>query len=193
MIEYPDITAIQRHWVWFLILGIVSIVLGALAIVRSAVATVVSVLFFGWLLFIGGVVQIILAFTVRDYAHRLFHILGGVLQVVVGLLLVSYPLAGALALTLVLAAFFVTIGIFRIFGSTAFASPNWGWTLASGIVSVILGVLVISQWPYTGLWFLGLLIGIEMIVYGWSWVMLSIFVGPSVRHLGHEEPHAAMG
>ena len=84
------------------------------------------------------------------------------------------PVDSALVLTLLLAVYFMVIGIFRIVASLTMRFPNWGWVLFSGIVSFILGVLTKQQWPLSGLWIIGLFIGIDMIFSGWSYVMLSL-------------------
>src|SRR5262245_6570173 len=106
--------AIRHRWGWFVALGIVLVALGLLALGASALTTLVSVLFFGWLLIVGGVMQAVHAFSVRRWAGFLRHLFGGLLAVVVGVLLVGNPAAGALSLTLVMAAFFLVGGLFRI-------------------------------------------------------------------------------
>jgi uncharacterized membrane protein HdeD (DUF308 family) len=83
-------------------------------------------------------------------------------------------MSGALVLTLIMAIYFMVIGILRIISALAMRFPSWGWVLFSGVITFILGIMIKSQWPATGLWVIGLFIGIDMIFSGWSYVMLSM-------------------
>jgi len=83
-----------------------------------------------------------------------------------GYLLVRYPVAGAEGLTLVLASFFIVGGLFRAVGSGMAKFPRWGWAVVSGVISVILGVMLLWQMPITALWFIGFAIGVDLIVDG---------------------------
>jgi uncharacterized membrane protein HdeD (DUF308 family) len=90
------------------------------------------------------------------------------------LIIVANPGAGALVLTLILAVFFMVAGLFRIMAALTMRFPQWGWLLVSGIVTLLLGLLIWRQWPVSGLWVIGLFIGIDMIFCGWSWVMAAL-------------------
>lgn len=83
---------------------------------------------------------------------------------------------GAVVLTMLLATYFLIAGVFRIVAAFALHLPNWGWTLANGIISLALGILVWAGWPLTGLWVLGLFIGINLLFAGWARVMLAMLV-----------------
>ena len=167
----------QKNRGWFLALGILLIVAGSLAIIYDVAATILSVLFFGWLLIIAGAFEAVQSFWQPKWGGLFLHLIVGILGVVVGFHLVSSPAAGALVLTLIMAIYFMVIGIFRIIGAIAMRFPNWGWVLVSGIITFILGLLIKSQWPITGLWVIGLFIGIDMIFSGWSYIMLSLAAG----------------
>lgn len=163
----------RRNWGWLLTLGIVSIILGIVALVDSILATIASMIVFGWILLIAGIAEAVQAFRHRQSGHLFLHSLNAVLSFVVGLLLILHPLAGALVMTLLLAAYFTVTGIFRIVAALSLRTPRWGWTLASGIITLILGILVWDQWPVSGLWIIGLFVGIHLIFMGWSEVMLA--------------------
>jgi uncharacterized membrane protein HdeD (DUF308 family) len=77
-------------------------------------------------------------------------------------------------MTLLLACALMVGGLFRIIGSLMYQFPHWGWTLAGGIINLILGVLIWQQWPATALWVIGLFVGIDLIFTGWTWVMLAL-------------------
>jgi len=163
---------LRRHWVVCVVLGIASVILGTVALGASGIVTLASVLFFGWMLVFGGAVQAVHAFWFRRWGGFFRHLLGGVLGIVVGGLMVARPLAGAESITLLLAAFFVVGGVFRIIAALAVRFPSWGWTLMSGVVTLLLGIIIWKQWPISGLWVIGTFVGIDLIFDGWSLVML---------------------
>jgi len=163
---------LRRHWGVCVVLGIASVILGTVALGASGIVTLASVLFFGWMLVFGGAVQAVHAFWFRRWGGFFRHLLGGVLGIVVGGLMVARPLAGAESITLLLAAFFVVGGVFRIMAALAVRFPSWGWTLMSGVVTLLLGIIIWRQWPISGLWVIGTFVGIDLIFDGWSLVML---------------------
>lgn len=169
-----DLQELHRHWGWWLALGLILICLGTLALGWSVLVTLVSVIFFGWILLIAGVMEAIQAFRQRRWSGFFLHLLNGILAVVVGLLLLINPGAGALVLTLLLAMFFIVAGIFRIVAALHLRFPTWGWHLVSGCVTLILGILIWAQWPVSGLWVIGLFVGIDLIFSGWSRIMLAL-------------------
>lgn len=169
-----ELQELHRHWGWWLALGFSLIVLGFLALSWSVLFTMVSVIFFGWILLIAGVMESIQAFRQRRWGGFLLHLLNGILSLVVGLLFLLNPGAGALILTLLLAMFFIVAGIFRTVAALHLRYPTWGWQLFSGIVTLILGILIWAQWPVSGLWVIGLFVGIDLIFSGWARVMLAL-------------------
>jgi uncharacterized membrane protein HdeD (DUF308 family) len=165
---------VRRNWGWFLVLGIVLILLGCFAIVSPWVATVAAVLTLGWLILFSGVCEAVAAFGARQYGGVLLHLLGAVLSIVVGLLIVAHPVAGAAGLTMLLAAFFLVAGVFRIGAAVALRFPNWGWSVLGGLVTALLGGLIWAEWPSSALWVIGTFVGIELLFRGWGWVMLAL-------------------
>jgi uncharacterized membrane protein HdeD (DUF308 family) len=165
---------LRRNWSWLLALGIGLFILGLIALVDSFFVTVVSMLFFGWILIIAGIIEGVQAIRHRKHGHLFVHALNAVLAIVVGALLVWKPLAGAVVMTLLLAVYFIVAGIFRIINALSVRVAGWGWALVSGIIGVILGILIWAQWPVSGLWVIGLFIGIDLIIVGWSQIMTAI-------------------
>jgi uncharacterized membrane protein HdeD (DUF308 family) len=96
--------------------------------------------------------------------------------VLIGLLIVTHPIAGALAWTLLFASFFTVIGIFRIIAALRLKFAHWGWAVFDGAITLALGILVWAQWPWSGLWFLGIALGVTLMLRGWSYVMLALAV-----------------
>jgi len=176
MLNLPTINSeeVRRYGGWFLVLGIVLIALGVVAILYDVTATQISVVVFGWLLLIGGIIEIVHGFQTHRWGGFFLHLLAGLLFIVAGLLFINNPATAALSLTLFLGAFFLVGGIFEIIGAARIRAPNWGWEVLSGIITAILGILLWAQWPTSGLWFIGFAVGIALIFRGWSWVMLSV-------------------
>ncbi len=169
-----DTVRSYRGWVIFA--GITSLVLGTAAVIYTGTATIASVVLFGWLLMLAGVMQIVHAFQVRTWSGFFLYLLDGIIRAAVGTLMVLYPGAGAEALTLLLSLYFTVGGIFRTIGSTVLQFPSWGWSVASGLISVVLGVMLAMQWPASGTWFIGFAVGLDLILYGWALLMFATAV-----------------
>ncbi|MGA2353178.1 MAG: DUF308 domain-containing protein [Terriglobales bacterium] len=174
-----EVDNIRHKWGWLLAIGIGMVFLGTVALFITPAATLGTVLVLGWLLVVSGVVEAIQAFRVRKWGGIFLHLIGGVLGVLVGLLIVTHPVAGALAWTLLLASFFTVIGVFRLVAAIRLKFPNWGWAAFDGAVTLLLGVLLWIDWPGSGLWFLGFAVGISLLLRGWSYVMFAIAVRTS--------------
>jgi uncharacterized membrane protein HdeD (DUF308 family) len=168
-----DTDSIRHKWGWFLGLGILLLLLGTVALVIMPAATIATVLVLGWLLVFSGVFESIHAFQVRGWRGVLLHLVGGLLGIVLGLLIVTHPVAGAIAWTMVFASFFLVVGVFRLVAAVRMKFLNWGWAAFDGAVTLLMGILLWANWPWSGLWFIGLSIGISMILRGWSYVMLA--------------------
>jgi len=185
-IQLTGVGELKRSWGWFLALGIALIVLGTIALGSALVMTIASVFFFGWLLIVAGVLEAVHAFWRKRWAGFFLDLLTGILYVVVGWMMVTNPKESALLLTLIIAMFLVFEGVFRIVAALTARYPHWGWVLLNGVISLVLGLMIWRQWPYSGLWVIGLFVGIEMLFNGWSLVMLSL----ASRRLPEEAPVA---
>lgn len=167
---------------WFIGLGIGFLVLGALAIFVPLVASVLTTMLFGWLLVIGGILTAVHAVQNRRWAHSGWALVSAAVEIVAGLLLVAFPLAGTATLTLVLAAFFAAEGVVRIIRAYQHrAAYGWGFLLFDGIVSLVLGGLILLGWPSTAVWALGLLLGIELVLGGSSLLVIGLGAGAPAR------------
>lgn len=174
--ELGPVEKAKLHEVWllFLISGIVLLVLGIGAIGWSLLATLTGVMVFGILLLFGSLFQIVSAFWARRWRGFVAHFLVGVLYLIAGVFMVDHPLQAAVGLTLLIAICLTTGGIMRIVLSLLERFEGWGWVLLNGVISLILGVGIWRQWPVSGFWVIGLFLGIEMVLSGWSWIMLGL-------------------
>jgi uncharacterized membrane protein HdeD (DUF308 family) len=169
-------STVRHIWGMLLVLGIVMVVLGTIALFITPAATLGTVLVLGWLLVVSGIMEIIQTFRVRQWGGIFLHLVGGVLGILVGLLVVTHPVAGALAWTLLFASFFTVIGVFRLVAAIRLKFPNWGWAAFDGAVTLLLGILLWADWPWSGFWFLGFAVGVSLLLRGWSYVMFAIAV-----------------
>lgn len=178
------IEEVRRRWAWFLGLGIFLIVLGMMALGSSVVMTLATMVFIGWLMIVGGILEALHAFSMKGWSGFFIDLLTGVLYAVVGFMIVANPSATAVALTLLIAMFLIFAGLFRIVVAIAVRFQNWIWLLLHGVINVLLGVAIWRQWPLSGLWVIGLFVGIDMLFNGWSLVML----GLAARSIPPAEP-----
>jgi uncharacterized membrane protein HdeD (DUF308 family) len=168
-----------HRWGGHFLLGTVLVALGTIVAAYAFYSTIASVIIFGWILLFAGITLGILSFTTGEWSGFLLSLTGGILSAITGVMLLRAPLSGAATLTLVIAAFLLASGIFRMTSSLAMQFPNWGWSFASGIVSIVLGGLLLANWPGVSLWFLGFYLGIDLIAHGFAWVMFAL----SERHV----------
>jgi uncharacterized membrane protein HdeD (DUF308 family) len=167
---------LRRNWGWLLTLGICLIVLGTVAISYAEIVTLSSVVVFGALLAVGGVIEIVHAFRVRSTSGALLHLLAAVLSIVAGFLMMTEPLSGSLAMTVLAAAYFLVSGAFRIVAALSVGLPHRGLAVFGGIVSFGLGLLVWSEMPGSALWLIGTFLGVDLLFRGWWAVTLALAV-----------------
>ncbi|HJZ75278.1 MAG TPA: HdeD family acid-resistance protein [Vicinamibacterales bacterium] len=158
---------------WVIFGGITMMLLGTAAVIYDTTATTVSVVLFGWLLMVAGVMQVVNAFQVRGWSGFFLYLLDGIIRTTVGTLIVLYPDSGAQSITLLLSFYFIVGGLFKTIASIALQFPSWGWSVASGLVAVALGVMLAMQWPNSATWFIGFAVGIDLILYGWTLLMFA--------------------
>jgi uncharacterized membrane protein HdeD (DUF308 family) len=169
--------SIREHWVLFLVEGIVLVVLGILAIVVPVIATLAVAIFLGWLFLISGIVGLVTTFMARQAPGFWWALLSGVLAIAAGIVLLGWPVSGAVSLTLLLIVFFTIEGVLTIMYALEHKrelSGRWGWMLASGIVDLILAALIFAGLPGTAAWALGLLVGINMLFGGTSMIAMAL-------------------
>ena len=166
---------VRRNWGWILGLGIVFVILGVIGLGMTFAVTMASVLMFGVLLLVGAGAQFVDAAKCKGWKGIIFHILIAFLYLVAGIGAIFDPLGASAMLTLMLAGALIFIGLAR--GIMAFqmrAVRNWFWPLLGGVVSIILGAVILAHWPVSGLWIIGLFVSVELIVNGWSYIFVSL-------------------
>ena len=182
--EMEPLKPIAKNWKWLLALGILFIILGTIGLGMTFLLTIVKVLFLGVLLLIGGAAQLIEAFKHKGWKSLLWNILIALFYLGAGVLVIYDPVGASIALTLVLAFALIAIGVFRIIMALQFKLAQVRWmTLLSGIASIVLGALILAQWPVSGLWVIGLFVAIELIIHGWSYVFIALAARQAQDHI----------
>jgi uncharacterized membrane protein HdeD (DUF308 family) len=180
MLGHIDVMVIQvtqemvRNWGWFLAFGIVLMVLGVAAIVRSVTSTVVSMVFFGWLMIVASIVDLVSAFMVGNWEGFFVHLLLAILFGITGVIFVTNPGISAEVATLLMSMLFLIAGLYQLVVALWTHLPGYGWHVVDGVLAMVLGALLLAQWPISGLYAIGLFVGIGLIFYGWAWVALAL-------------------
>ncbi len=160
-------------WGWFVGLGIIMLIGGVLALGDTVLVTLLSVIFIGAVLVVSGIVQIIHAFANKGWASFLFALLCGALYIVGGLLIMGEPVQGSILLTIFLLAALAVGGVLRIVIALRHREVHGWWLLLiGGVISLALAVLLYISLPWSGLWVLGTIIAVELIIQGASWVSM---------------------
>ncbi|MCO6536738.1 MULTISPECIES: HdeD family acid-resistance protein [Gilliamella] len=158
---------------WFILVGVILIILGGLALGYQFMATVFSVYFIGSLILIAGIAQALHSFRIKDFGQSALWAVMGILYIFIGLMSFFQPVAVSSALTLVISFLLIMSGFTQIFAAMNNRNlPRWGWVLTSGIITLILGFMIIAGWPYDSLWVLGMFLGIDLIFQGWAYVAI---------------------
>ena len=169
-----ELDALRGNWFWFVILGVSLVVLGTVALGSVVIASLAAAAAIGVLLLLGGVAEAVGAFWCRGWSGFFLELLSGVLSIVVGLLFLRAPADALAALTLLVACFLMVGGFFKIVTAVVYRFAAWGWSLAGGIIDVILGEMIWQEWPASGLWVIGLFVGINLLFRGFNWIALGL-------------------
>lgn len=171
---FHDIEEAKKHWGWFLALGVLLVLLGFGVAGSAYYATKFTVFIFGIFLLSAGIIQIAQGFMARKWSGLFLSLLVGALYLITGFLCVTKPVAAAVSITFWIAAFCFVAGLFKMITSLLLRFDQWGWVFFNGLVTFILGAMIFSDWPVSGLWVIGLFIGVDLILSGWTWIVLSL-------------------
>ena len=164
--ELPSEAELRNRWKWFVGFGVVLVILGAIALWNVVDATLVTTIFIGWLLVLGGIVQIIGAFaTSGSMGARVLMGLVGIPYAIVGINIVADPLQGAVALTIVIAIVLIVEGIIRLFAAFNEATPQRGLVAVLAVINILLGLWLWSGIPTTGV-AIGFFVGLQLLFAG---------------------------
>jgi uncharacterized membrane protein HdeD (DUF308 family) len=174
--------SIRRHWVLFLIEGLMLIAFGAIAIIVPGAAALAVTVLLGWLFLLSGILGLVTTIWMRQLPGFWWSLLSALLAMATGAALLWWPFGGVLSLTLGLAIFFLIEGAVSIMYALDHRrefSGRWGWMLVSGVVDIVLALLIIVGFPGTATWALGLLVGINMLMGGIALVAMALHARPA--------------
>lgn len=174
---------VTNNWIMILFEGIIFLLLGIFAISQPYLMTLSVEFLLSVLLIAGGVIQGVRALTNLSDSRSLPVLIGSALALIAGILLLAYPMSGALTLTLLITVFLFLDGIVKIFSSFQYRPiQGWGLLLFSGFLSLLLAGLIFSQWPISASWVIGLYVGVYMLFLGISLITLSFYVKKIAAH-----------
>ncbi len=166
---------LRAKWGWIVALGVVYLVAGLIALGSVVTATAATVFVVGIMMVVAGVFEVINAFQVKTWGRFIFWLLLGVLYIVAGFVANDSPFLTALWLTLLLGAALVASGIVRVFlGFNMRHGSPWIWVVASGLVTLLLGVIILAHWPNSALYTLGIILGVDLVFAGAGWIGLGL-------------------
>jgi len=177
----PALAPLQAKWGWIVALGVVYVIAGVIALGSVVSATVATVLVVGVMMIVAGVAEVINAFQIKTWGRFLFWLALGILYIVAGFVAFENPLLTAAWLTLILGAALVASGVVRIFlGFSMQHGSPWIGVVVSGVITLLLGLIILAHWPVSSLWTLGVFLGVDLVLAGASW----IGVGMGLRRSG---------
>jgi uncharacterized membrane protein HdeD (DUF308 family) len=163
---------------WIVALGVVYVIAGLIALSSVVFATKVTVFVVGIMMLIAGIAEVINAFQFKSWGKFLVWLLLGALYIAAGFVTFENPLLAAAVLTLLLGAALVVSGVMRIILAFSIREGMaWGWVALSGVVTLLLGIIILAHWPVSSLFVLGVLLGVDLLVIGFGW----IFIGFGLR------------
>lgn len=167
---------LQKNWSWLLGIGILLVILGAISMTVAAFTTILSMILLGAFLLVNGATLIFQAFKVWETKDSKFYlqILVGIIYLIGGFGFMFYPVSGAVSLTLFVAIFYIILGAYRSLLALTQRFHGWGWVLFSSLITLLLGILVLSQWPLISLWVIGVFVGIDILFVGFALIMMAL-------------------
>jgi uncharacterized membrane protein HdeD (DUF308 family) len=174
-IPSPSVAPLRAKSGWIVALGVVYVIAGFIALGSVVFATVVSVFMVGIMMLVAGIAEVINAFQVKTWGRFIFWLLLGALYIVAGFVTFENPLLAAAVLTLILGAALVASGIMRII--LAFSMREgmpWVWIVISGLITLLLGGIILAHWPVSSLYALGIFLGVDLVFAGAGWIGLGL-------------------
>ncbi len=177
-----DLDSVRSNSGRFIALGAALMVLGLLAVLLPLVASLATTIALGWVMMLAGVSEAYHAFRNRRWAGSGWELVSAAVQVVAGALVVAFPVTGKLALTLILAVYFVCEGVLKIIRAVQHRSVLApGWLVFDGLLALALGVMILLRWPGAAVWAIGLLVGINLLFSGMSMLLIGAVGRPVAR------------
>ncbi len=167
---------LRKNWGWFFALGVVFLILGVIGLGMTPFLTQISMIYFGILLMLGGVIQLVRAFRAHGAGNLALALVIAVLYGLAGVVILRHPMLASTFFTAVIAFILIFEGILKIYWGIRLRDVvgSWFWPVIMGVISLLLGITILDHWPISGLWVIGLFIAIELIIQGWAYIMVAL-------------------
>ncbi|WP_172292221.1 HdeD family acid-resistance protein [Pseudoruegeria sp. HB172150] len=166
--------AVRQGKRWFTGLGVVLLILGIIALIFPLAVGITLKVLFGWILIVAGAINLWHAFQTRTWGSTIWNAIIALISLAAGVYLAFFPMTGLIAITFVLGLTFAAQGVFEcIMAFQNRKTRGWGWLLASGLASVVIGLLLLLGLPGTAQWAIGVLVGIHFVTSGLSLILLA--------------------
>jgi uncharacterized membrane protein HdeD (DUF308 family) len=169
------IRALRAKWGWLVAFGIISMIAGLIALASVVMATASAVIIVGFMMLMAGAAEIVAAFNAKDWGHRILWLLLGALYVFAGFICLQNPFQAATLLTLMLGVALIVGGLLRIFLAMQMKQGTpWVWVVLSGVITFLLGLMIVAKWPASSFYVLGIFLGVDLIFMGSSWLSIGL-------------------
>ena len=165
----------KKHWICYSLLGILLIILGTVGASYSVAVTALVMLWIGVLLIIAAVFEFISAFSARGWSGFALDVCLSILTLLIGIFIITYPLKASMIFSLFIACYLIIVGLLRVSLAISMRSFSIWWIFfLAGLISFILGILILIHWPVSGLWVFGLFVCIEVVLTGITMIFMSL-------------------
>ena len=165
---------LKKRSTWSILMGVLTAILGVFLIIYPMATATVTTLLLGWVLIFVAIAQIVFALHSQTVGKFFLKVLLAVIYGIAGVALAFFPIAGVAALTVVLGLFLCAYGVVAIVGAFQMRPVDgWGWFLFDGLVTLLLGILIVARWPSSSLWAIGTLVGVAVLMGGISRIMIA--------------------
>jgi uncharacterized membrane protein HdeD (DUF308 family) len=168
-------TIIKKASGWFIAMAVVFILLGMMAIIEPGIAGLAVTILVGWVLIFGGGAHLVAAFSGGGAGRVIWQILIGIVYIVGGLYFLTHPLLGLGTLTLLLAVIILMEAVLEIIAYFRMRGEGGsGWLLVNALITLLLGGLIWFHWPSSSVWAIGILVGVNLLMTGFSRLMFGL-------------------
>ena len=166
---------LRAKWGWIVALGVIYVIVGMIALGSVVAATAASVFVVGIMMIIAGAAEVVNAFQIKTWGKFLFWVGLGVLYIIAGFVAFENPLLTAVVLTFLLGAALIASGIMRMILAFSMKEGTlWIWVALSGVVTLLVGLIILAKWPVSSLFVLGIFLGIDLVFAGASWIGIGL-------------------
>jgi len=194
MTAHDAVGGIKSRSGWAIFMGVVTAALGVFLMVYPFITATLTTIVLGWTFILVGIAQFVFALNSEGLGQFFWKVLSGLVYVGAGIMLAAMPVQGVAALTGVVGSLFVAQAVLQsIVAFRVRPMQGWGWNLFDALCSLVLGVLILVQWPSSSVWTIGTLVGASVLVSGISRIIVASTIRGGVSHierLAHHGAHA---